>query len=256
MIAILSVQAAMVTILVAAAARSGRETYLRRLAGILITVLILFGGLLVEVGPVLTNFGNVWFSGIVASHLLLLHVHGRAEFRLALRLSTETYAVIAMIVMPLALLPDGPEPMTHAVHRIASVSPVLVVASYSAFLLGMLTAKLVYVRSRWRFPSAPALAAAAIAGQAVDSLVFFPVLLFDSDVARVAWGTASGLALKIPLTLAIVAIGAVLAVSRVVDKCPVGETSQCPIRPPRGCSGCGDSGRPGLAAGMTRPRSV
>ena len=120
------------------------------------------------------------------------------------------YMAVTLVLLctyPLSYVPVLPgDSVGQPVVQLAQLRPQILLASYAALGPTLAVIDIVYawLRPRSRLLAA---AAAAVIGQIVDSLIFFPLAFWDASVDVILIAAASGVVLKIPMTLAIAASG-------------------------------------------------
>ena len=181
---------------------------LGRVVTIHLVMIICFGGLLGKFGPLVSNYGNVWYAAVVAAQLMLLDRYGRQAAKASLPRGWLAVSVVFAATYPLshaAILP-GNEAIGGAVVALAGHRPQIVIASYAAFGLMIETMIITYAMLR-PLSRGTAPVAAAVAAQIMDSVVFFPIAFGDLGVDFVVTAMVSGAIIKIPATLVLVAVG-------------------------------------------------
>lgn len=164
-------------------------------------LITLFAEKMMAVFCLTSNVGNVFYASACVVQLLICQVEG--EQAATLNIPRTLFALIFVLALALVLgsFPSvvGNEEMSAALRRVLSLSPVVIVASFFAFIASQVVLIKTFDwkparRLFWRFTLA------AIACQVVDSLIFFP-LAFQSlhlDLLKV---TGSGIALKVGVML-------------------------------------------------------
>lgn len=181
------------------------------LRGLIVVNMLLIscaGALLGAFGPLITNYGNVWYAAVVAGQFLILDRYGRLAASATI---PRVYAGVTLFLVctyPLAYAPllPGNEHLGGAVQTLAGHRPQILIASYAAFGLTMATLDLTFAAMR-RWSRSGAILISVVVAQTVDTLVFFPIAFIDLGMSDMARAALAGWLIKVPLTLAIVAVG-------------------------------------------------
>ncbi len=186
------------------AAREEAQNELRALTVVRNMLMIsLFAPLLMQIDGLVSNVGNIWYSAVMVGQCLILERGGKSEtYKSVFR----TYGVLAIVFATFAVLPlfpavPGNEAWRQPILLITERNASTVVGSFLAFWLGQWTLITMYLRLRViRGPTA-AMLPAAIAAQAVDSLVFFPISFHAMSHAQILTIALHGWIFKVAFTV-------------------------------------------------------
>ena len=153
-----------------------------------------FAPVLAEIAPgVVVNYTAVSYAVVMCAMTIILERYGRAAFRHAIMM---TYAVISFsyaIGFAFTLVPPiaGNEQFANAAALLGHHSLPTMAASFAAFACSMHYGVLaVWQRFRGQLGVCPTALLAAIAGQAIDSMIFYPIsfwtLMDGREIAEAA----------------------------------------------------------------------
>lgn len=193
----------------------GRTGYLRKVMLIHMVLITLFGSSLLILPFGTTNAGTIWYSAVVAAQAVIAMRDG---WRKASEGVIITMCLLMFCILGVGLvveqLPATSVSIQGAYATVFQSSRTFITAAFTAFVAGQ--AVMIFMgetfrgRSAWWYYGA-----AAVAMQAVDSAVFFPLAFgFDSSVIRLA---VFGWLIKSAIALATVPLVAWLAYRRDVS---------------------------------------
>lgn len=172
-----------------------------------------FGSLLADFSPLgISNYGNAWYSGAIASQILIYELCNREEAVKTQSASYFGFAFFLFAVIPLEAATVQPwDENGAAVMKVITRSPQIFVGSYMALWasLGVMALIYNYIHA-WKYQTV-AMVALCVATQTVDSIVFFSVAFYGSSIEFIAHAIVTGTLIKAPATLVILAAGMLAA---------------------------------------------
>ena len=203
---------------------------LRRVVTVNLILVTCFGALLGQFGPLLSNYGNAWYAAVIGAHLVILDRFGRLAASETMPACYLAVSVALLGTYPLTFVQVLPgNEIGQAVVALAQYRPQMLIASYAALGPTLAVVDIVY---SWLRPRSRTVAviAAVVVGQAVDTAIFFPIAFYELGMEIMVTAALSGLILKIPMTLAVVAAG-MMASQRVTP--PISRPIPQPTTPGR-----------------------
>lgn len=177
---------------------------LRMYIGVNLIMVIVLGSYLVEVGGIVTNVAGVFYGGALLGVIVTIERYGSKTGEKLIRAIWSAMALTFLLIQVTVLMPvvPGNEPQAAAIQLIGGHNSVLIIASFAAVTATILTVIKLYRWLRLSWGAVPTALAAVVVGQAVDSVVFYPLAFWDQGVEWVLIAGLSGLALKITVGLA------------------------------------------------------
>lgn len=163
----------------------------------------LFAPLLMTIGGITSNIGNVWYAAVICTQAIVLERFGR---RAAYDIIVAVYGTMAALFATCAVLPlfpvvAGNELWVRAAHKLVEHDIAVIFASFAGFGVAQIVLIGLYGRLRPTAGPQATMIISCVAAQVIDSSVFFPVAFWGMPAAQMASIMMGGLIFKIAMVI-------------------------------------------------------
>lgn len=177
---------------------------LRMYVVINMVLVLLLGSYLVQIGGVTTNIASVFYAGAMFGIITKIEQYGARVGDGLIRAIWFTMSLTFLLTQIMVLFPvvHGNEDLAGAMRLIRSHNATMILASYAAVTAAIVVIIQVYRSFRSEWGPIPTALAALVIGQAVDSVVFYPLAFYSQGMNFVIVAALSGFAIKIAVGIA------------------------------------------------------